>query len=172
MGSTLAALLMVAVLPLTGCATSGVGSALAQNVAGKAIANAQEKAENKRRLEAVMEHAEETSRLPGDSELDCQAILAQQVEQMTMMAESAEDLGIDPKDINADAATLNAALSAATMTGMAKAVPVAGQVAGFANQQRYAQRVEQRDQAELQFYGAKKRNEVLSGYYTERGCAA
>ena len=172
MGSKFAALLMIAALPLTGCATSGMTSALAQNVAGKAIANAQEKAENKRRLEAVMEHAEETSRLPGDSELDCQAILAQQVEQTTMMAEAAADLGIDPMDVNKDAATLNAAISAASMTGMAQAVPVAGQVASFANQQRYAQRVEQRDQAELQFYGAKKRNEVLSEYYAEKGCGS
>jgi hypothetical protein len=164
-------LFMMAAVPLSGCATSGMGIALAQNVAGKAVANAQQKAENERRLSAVMEHAEETSRLPGDEDLDCQAILAQQVEQTTMMAEAAEDLGINPNDVNADAATLNAALSAASMTGMAQAVPVAGQVASFANQQRAAQRVEQRDQAELQFYGAKKRNEVLSEYYVEKGCA-
>lgn len=171
MVSKYAALLMMAALPLTGCASSGMGVALAQNVAGKAVANAQEKAETERRMAAVMEHAEETSRLPGDAELDCQAILAQQVEQMTLMAEAAEDLGMDPNDVNADAATMNAALSAVSMTGMAKAVPVAGQVAGFANQQRYAQRVEQRDQAELQFYGAKKRNEVLAEYYAENGCS-
>lgn len=171
MVSKYAALLMMAALPLSGCATSGMGIALAQNVAGNAIANAQEKAENERRLNAVMEHAEETSRLPGDADLDCQAILAQQVEQTTMMAEAAADLGINPKDVNADAATLNAALSAASMTGVAQAVPVAGQVASFANQQRAAQLVEKRDQAELQFYGAKKRNEVLGEYYAEKGCS-
>lgn len=172
MFSRYAALLMMAALPLGGCATSGMGAALAQNVAGKAVANAQEKAENERRLAAVMEHAEETSRLPGDDALDCQAILAQQVEQTTMMAEAAENLGIDPQNVNADAATLNAAISAASMTGMAKAVPVAGQVASFANQQRYAQRVEERDQAEIQFYGAKKRNEVLAEYYSDRNCGS
>lgn len=167
-----AALLLVMALPLSGCATSGMATALAQNVAGKAITNAQEKAETERRLEAVMAHAEETSRLPGDEDLDCQAILAQQVEQTGLMAEAAGNLGIDPNDVNADAATLNAAVSAASMTGMAQAVPIAGQVASFANQQRYAQRVEMRDQAELQFYGAKMRNDVLSEYYTEKGCAS
>ena len=157
-------------LGLSGCA-GGMASAVAQSVASKSITNAQQKSADKKRMKKVMAMAEANSRLPGDDALTCDEISADLIQQAESMASSAEDLGIDVNDFSKETAMLTATSQAAMATGVASVVPGVSVVSGMAAQEMTRQRIEARDAAEVEFYSAKARRDVLLEYSDAKNCA-
>ncbi|GLQ20656.1 hypothetical protein ACFFUB_01215 [Algimonas porphyrae] len=157
---------MTAALLLTGCGATGIASAMAQKVASDSITAAQEKS----RMAAVERNALAAANRDGDAILTCTEINVQLAEEAVLMAEAAENLGIQVNDYQGDAARNSAIVQAGMATGAGKAIPVVGGLANMAATAKREERAKLKAEAEIQFYGSRARRDVLTDLSEKAGC--
>lgn len=157
---------LAASLMITGCSATGMASALAQKAAGDAISNAQEKS----RMAGIERTALELANRDGDAVLTCAEINTQMASEAILMADAAEDLGIEVYDHQGNAMRNAAIVQAGMATGAAKAVPVVGGLATMAETARSEERAKKKAAAETQFYNSRARRDVLMDLSEKAKC--
>ncbi|MEM9600039.1 MAG: hypothetical protein AAF926_03365 [Pseudomonadota bacterium] len=157
---------VTAALMMTGCGATGIASAMAQKVASDSITAAQEKS----RMAKIERTALELANRDGDATLSCSEINTQLADEAVLMAEAAENLGIQVYDHQGDAMRNAAIVQAGMATGAARAVPIVGGVANMAAGAQAKVRAEKKQAAEKQYYNSRARRDVLVDLSEKAGC--